>query len=197
MTNPLGSIDGERPATVRCDAVRNRARILEVARDVFGERGVDVPTAAIARAAGVGAATLYRHFPTREILLTSVFGEQIEHCIAILDDAVDDPDPWRGFTRSLEAVVAIEVTTPGLTRAITSQRESLAVYDDFRSRAIDGLSVLIERLHDSRQVRDDFGVDDILTVVVALRAVAASDRGIAALRASRFIDLITHGIRTN
>src|SRR4051794_13301478 len=82
---------------LRVDAVRNRERIVEVARELFAERGLDVPMAAIARRSGVGVATLYRRFPTKEALLTEVFADEFIACLSIVDKVLEDPDPWHGF----------------------------------------------------------------------------------------------------
>jgi AcrR family transcriptional regulator len=87
---------------LRTDARHNRDRILAAARVAFETRGIDVPMAAIARRAGVGVATLYRRFPTRDALVTEVFEEQFRACAGLVDDALADDDPWRGFAELAE-----------------------------------------------------------------------------------------------
>ena len=89
------------PRELRADAANNRRRILEAARAVFAERGIDAPFDEIARQAGVGNATLYRRFPTRDLLVATVFEERVaeyagevrdrqfpaaEHCYSIDED---------------------------------------------------------------------------------------------------------------
>ncbi|MDQ3787939.1 MAG: TetR/AcrR family transcriptional regulator, partial [Actinomycetota bacterium] len=102
---------------LRADARLNRDRILDAARQAFAARGLDVPMAAIARRAGVGVATLYRRFPTREALITAVFGDQLTHCLSVVDDALADPDPWRGFCSAIERVCAMQVADRGFSAA--------------------------------------------------------------------------------
>src|SRR5690242_18254064 len=87
---------------LRADAARNRSQIVEAARDLFRTRGIDVPLSTVARRAGVGVATLFRRFPTREALVNEVFAEQIVRCEAVLEEAVAEPDPWCGFRRLVE-----------------------------------------------------------------------------------------------
>lgn len=180
----------------RKDAVRNRARIVDSARQAFAQYGADVPVSTIARIAGLGTATLYRHFPSREELLAAMFGEQIRHRIAILDDAVSDADPWRGFIRSLEAVVMLEIETPGIAQAIADRRSSIPVYEQFRARAMSDLGIIAQRLRDEGIVRKDFGPDDLVFIVVAIGAVSLAAREGTALRqARRLIEHLTHGVR--
>lgn len=182
--------------STRKDAVRNRARILDAARRAVVEHGGDVPITTIARIAGVGTATLYRHFPSRDDLLTAMFGEQVRQRIAILGDAVSDTDPWRGLIRSLEAVVMLELETPGIAQAIAERRSSISVYEEFRAQALASLDELARRLRQAGTVREDFGAEDIMLILVALGAVTVAARDGAALRrARRLIVLFTDGVR--
>jgi AcrR family transcriptional regulator len=154
-----------------------------------------VAISTIARIAGVGTATLYRHFPTREDLLAAMFGEQIRHRIAILDAAVSDADPRRGFIRSLEAVVLLEIESPGIAQAIADRRSSIPVYEQFRTRAMRDLGILAQRLRDEDIVRKDFGPDDIVLMLVALGAVSvAAHTGTALPQARRLIKHLTEGV---
>ena len=117
-----------------------------------------------------------------------MFGEQIRHRIAILDDAVSDTDPWRGFIRSLEAVVMLEIESPGIAQAIADRRSSIPVYEHFRTRAMSDLGILAQRLRDEEIVRKDFGPDDIVLILVALGAVSvAARKGTALPQARRLI----------
>ena len=180
----------------RKDATRNQTGILDAARQAIAEHGADVPVSTIARIAGLGTATLYRHFPTREDLLAATFGEQIRHRIAILDDAVSDADPWRGFIRSLEAVVMLEIESPGLAQAIADRRSSIPIYEQFRTRAMADLGTLARRLREDGTVRPDFGPDDIVLILVALGAVSIAAReGTALPQARRLISHLTDGVR--
>jgi len=74
------------PHTLRSDALDNRERILDAARALFSADGLDVPMREIARCAGVGPATLYRHFPTKQVLATEAFADQLRACRTIVDD---------------------------------------------------------------------------------------------------------------
>lgn len=74
------------PHTLRSDALDNRERILDAARALFSADGLNVPMREIARRAGVGPATLYRHFPTKQMLVADAFADQLRACRAIVDE---------------------------------------------------------------------------------------------------------------
>ena len=88
------------PAARRVDAQRNRERLVGAARDLFAAGGVEVSVREIARHAGVGVGTLYRHFPLREELVDAVLEDAFEELVAIAETALADTDSWSGFTRS-------------------------------------------------------------------------------------------------
>lgn len=168
---------------MRADARENRARLLTVARELFAERGLDVPMAAIARRAGVGVATLYRRFPTRESLVLEAFTKQFEVCQAVLEEALTDPDPWRGFCTVIEEVCLLQARDRGFTAAFVAGFPDL--HSEVRDRTWHGFVALVQRAKDSGQLRADFSPHDLtlvlmanggLTGVPAETAVAASRR---------------------
>ena len=180
---------------VRKDVARNRARIIDAARIAFRQHGVSAPVATIARIAGVGTATLYRHFPSRDDLLMAMFGDQARHRTSVLDDAVADPDPWRGFVRSLETVVEVEIENPGLSEAIVSQRHAVPLYEELRVHAMAVLDALAARLRDGGIVDEEFRVADILLILAALKGVTDAAGENALPQARRLIHHLAQGIR--
>jgi AcrR family transcriptional regulator len=82
---------------LRADAERNRQLLLQAAREVFAEQGLQASSKEIARPAGVGIATLFRRFPTRQGLLVATFGPKLAAYTEAINRALNDPDPWRGF----------------------------------------------------------------------------------------------------
>src|SRR5689334_2491592 len=90
----------------RRDAVRNRELLLAAARAVFGERGVDASLEEIARQAGVGIGTLYRHFPSRQALIDALLEERLGAVVALADAAAADPAD--GLGRFLESMIDLQ-----------------------------------------------------------------------------------------
>src|SRR5579859_2358583 len=89
-----GAPGSEAAPGLRTDAARNRAAILAVARDVFAEQGLEAPLEVIAARAGVGIATLYRRFPTREKLVAAALVEKVNQYAQAAEQALEVPDPW-------------------------------------------------------------------------------------------------------
>jgi AcrR family transcriptional regulator len=169
---------------MRADARRNRDRILEAARDLFADRGLDVPIAAIARRAGVGVATLYRRFPARESLITEVFADQMSACAGVIDEALADPDPWRGFASVIEKVCAMQATDRGFTAAFLTAFPGALDFERERVRAERGFAALAQRAKDAGRLRRDFARTDLTLVLMANNGITA-DSPQAALAASR------------
>lgn len=164
-------------AELRADAARNRERILRAAREAFSADGIDVPMSTIARRAGVGTATLYRRFPTREALVTEVFTDQATACASLVDDALDDPDPWHGFTTAIERIAAMQLADRGFTSAFLRAFPDAVDLDDRRRRALAGFATLVRRAQDAGALRADFDPTDLWLVLVAHCAVVAEAAG--------------------
>src|SRR5829696_10260972 len=82
---------------LRRDAAQNRERIIDAAREVFSEQGLQAPIEEVARRAGVGIATLYRRFPTRPDLITCAFAAKMQDYADATEEALEFADPWKGF----------------------------------------------------------------------------------------------------
>ncbi|WP_030903253.1 TetR/AcrR family transcriptional regulator [Streptomyces sp. NRRL F-5126] len=158
---------------LRSDAQRNRDRIVRAAHETFTERGTAVPISAIARRAGVGAATLYRRFPTRASLVAAVFDDQLTECATAFDEALADPDPWHGFRSFVETVCAAQVADRGFTSAFLAQYGET---DDGRrqwDRAEPDLARLVQRAKEAGRLRGDFDPSDVLVLLLANNGLAA------------------------
>src|SRR5450759_1492763 len=97
--------DAARP--LRVDAERNRGRIVEAAQAAFAERGLNVPLEDVAARAGVGIATLYRRFPTREDLIAACFERRLAEYARAADEALEAPEAWPGFCAYVARICAM------------------------------------------------------------------------------------------
>ncbi|MFW5418568.1 TetR/AcrR family transcriptional regulator [Nocardiopsis sp. CNT-189] len=184
---------GEAAEGLRADARENRARILRAAREAFAEQGIDVPVTAIARRAGVGVATLYRRFPTRDALVAESFAERFTACRAVLDRALADPDPWRGFCSFAWQLSAMQVADRGFSEAFLARFPGAVDHDRERARAEEEIGLLVERAKESGRVRPDVDRSDVLLLLLANCGVAA-EAGPHAPAASR--RLVGHLLRS-
>lgn len=169
---------------LRADARQNRDRIVEVARELFAARGLDVPMAVIARHARVGVATLYRRFPTKESLVAEVFVDQFTACVSVLDDALADPDPWRGFCTVIEKVCAMQAVDRGFSAAFVRAFPGAVDTEREYDRALQGFAELTRRAKAAGRLRADFAQDDLLLLLMANGGLVAGSTE-AALAASR------------
>src|SRR6201993_5060947 len=101
----------------RADAVRNRERVLEAAKTVFSTGGADASLEAVARRAGVGIGTLYRHFPTREALYEAVYRREVGQLAALAEELKNEPKPVDALRRWLRSTVAFVATKKGMMAA--------------------------------------------------------------------------------
>lgn len=172
------------PTQLRVDALANRNRVLAVAREVFAAEGLDVPMTAIARRAGVGVATLYRRFPTKDALVTAVFAEQFASCTSVVHQALEDPDPWRGFCVVVGQVCAMQASDRGFSAAFLAAFPDALPVARERARAEEALAELVRRAKATGRLRADFVVDDLVLLLMANGGIDAGSAE-ATLAASR------------
>lgn len=173
MSEPT-QIDAADSPRLRSDAAANRRRILAAAKELFSERGLDVPMSAIARRAGVGVATLFRRFPDRRSLVAEVFARQIDRCESVLAQAVADPDPWRGFCRFIDEIARMQIADRGFTEAFLSTLPTDTAVGARRRAAEADFADLVDRAKQTGMLRDDFVVGDLVMVLLANSGFAAA-----------------------
>jgi AcrR family transcriptional regulator len=185
------------PKPLRADARRNRERIVEAARDVFAEAGLQAQMDDIARAACVGVGTVYRHFPTKAALLGELMATKFRHHAEVArrwGARTDDGwDAFEGFLRETFAAMARDAT---LQQRIdwTQQGEAVARAEAERQILSGVVGELIERAQAQGRMRATFTVQDVPALMCAVGAVMAA-RENAPIDADRFIEFVIDGLR--
>ena len=179
---------------LRSDARDNRDRILQVARDTFARDGLGVSMREVARRAGVGPATLYRRFPTKEALVTEAFGEQMARCTTIVEEGLADPDAWRGLRTVIEHVCVLHALDRGFTAAFVTAFPQAVDFTEERTRVLRSLAELIRRAKDAGGLRRDFVLDDLILLIMANSGIRATSREAAAAASRRFAALLIQSI---
>jgi AcrR family transcriptional regulator len=178
----------------RADAVRNRERVLEAARTVLGAGGADASLEAVARQAGVGIGTLYRHFPTREALFEAVYRREVEQLVQLAEQLQADTEPVEALRRWMYADVAFIATKKGMSSALAlaiHAASPLTTYSlDRLSRAMEGLLL---RARATGSIRADIGAEDILRTLVGL--CYTHDRPGWQDNVLRLVDVFLDGLR--
>ncbi|MFR0355183.1 TetR/AcrR family transcriptional regulator [Streptomyces sediminimaris] len=179
------------PHALRSDAADNRARILDAARAAFSAEGLSVPMREIARRAGVGPATVYRHFPAKQALVTEAFADQMRACRAIVDQGCADPDPWRGLCLVIEGICELHARDRGFTEAFMSTFPDAREITAGRAHTVKAVTELARRAKETGQLRPDFLVpDDLLLMLMAnqgIRAATAAGQVAASRRFAGFV----------
>ncbi|MBR0728847.1 TetR/AcrR family transcriptional regulator [Bradyrhizobium japonicum] len=153
----------------RADAVRNRERVLEAAKVVFNAGGPEASLEAVAKRAGVGIGTLYRHFPTREDLFEAVYRREVEQLSELAEQLKNAKDPVDALRRWLRSNVEFVATKKGMSAALAltfqSSSELAAFSMDRLTRAIGSL---LDRAVAAGQMRGDVSPEDLLRALVGM-----------------------------
>jgi AcrR family transcriptional regulator len=181
---------------LRSDARDNRERILDAARAVFAAEGLNVPMREVARRAGVGPATLYRRFPTKEVLVTEAFTEQMCACQVVVDEGLADPDPWRGFCLVVERICELHARDRGFTAAFMSTYPDAIDFAASREHAMGSMAELARRAKDSGRLRPDFVLDDLILVLMANSGIQAGSLTARVAASRRFAALALRAFET-
>ncbi|HTI78106.1 MAG TPA: TetR/AcrR family transcriptional regulator [Mycobacterium sp.] len=175
----------ERP--LRADAARNRARVLEAALEAFAAEGLSVPIDEIARRAGVGAGTVYRHFPAKEDLVGAVIADQMQRIIDGGYALLDEGKPGEALFTFLRAAVEWSATNRGLVDTLGDSEIKVKEEGKF----LDLLGELLRVAQEAGTVRKDVGVADVKALMVGLQAMQSYNDDAA----ERLTEVVLDGLR--
>ncbi|HEX6340144.1 helix-turn-helix domain-containing protein [Umezawaea sp.] len=184
-------------ASLRSDARDNRLRVLAVARAAFAADGLDVPIREIARRAEVGVATVYRHFRSKEALLTEAFAEQMASCSAIVREGLAAADPWSGFCLVVEGLMEVHALDRGFARAFTSRVDRAVDFVAERDRTLRQLFELVRRAKEAGSLRGDFVVEDISLALMANEGIRAESPAMRVAASRRFAALMIQSFQAD
>src|SRR3954467_777382 len=159
--------DADRP--LRKDAERNRQRLLAAAGELFAERGLDVTLNDIAHHAGVGVGTAYRRFANKEEVIDAYFENKLDQVAELADEALRDPDSWRGLVEYVERASALQMEDRGLMQIFRNPARGQQRVAQASARIAPLIVALVERargrevprrLRGNRSANDPAGPDD-------------------------------------
>lgn len=178
----------------RADALRNRERLLEAAKAVFSAGGPDASLEGVARRAGVGIGTLYRHFPTREALFEAVYRREVEQLAAYAAALSAEPDSVDALRRWLRANAELVATKKGMVAALALAIDgSSELYAFSFASLTKAVELLRARAVAAGAIRADIGAEDILRALVGMCFM--SDRPGWRESVLRLVDVFVDGLR--
>ena len=191
MIEKARSEAGDEPR-MRADARRSRAKLIEAATIAFAENGADAPLEDIARRAGVGIGTLYRHFPTRTDLQAGVFRSQVDAVCTTADELIGTVSPEQAFAGSVRAIAGYLITKRGLAKALI---DSLGRDSELISVCSLRMNQTLDRLlgyaQEAGVLRLDVSAKDVLRLVHGI--VMACEQ--APADTDRLLDVMLDGLR--
>jgi AcrR family transcriptional regulator len=178
----------------RADAVRNRERVLEAAKAVFSAGGAEVSLEAVARHAGVGIGTLYRHFPTREALFEAVYRREVEQLADLAEQLKTEAAPVEALRRWLHSNVEFVATKKGMSAALAlaaSSSSELSTYSFERLTRAAG--ALLDRAIAAGEIRADIRPEDLLRALFGICSI--HDQQEWRTTVLRLVDVLVDGLR--
>jgi len=177
----------------RADAVRNRDLLLTAAAEAFAARGAEVPLEDIARAAGVGIGTLYRHFPTRDSLVEAVYRHEIEVLVEQADELLASLPPDQALAEWMQLFVRHVATKKGMLSVLKPMMSSNVVFaEQTRGRAAGAATKLLEAGAAAGTVRTDVNGEDLVRAVSGICMSTDQERSEASVR---LVCLLVDGLR--
>ena len=178
----------------RADAQRNRERLLETAKAAFTSHGADASLEEIAKQAGVGTGTLYRHFPTRDALIEAVYRSEVEKLAAAAGEFAETMPP----IEALRAWMLLLIDYIGAKHIIAPALNSLAggpakLYEDSRSIIYQAIESLVKHAKSSGAVRRDLDAADLLRALIGVSYVGGGHDWQPSAR--RLVDILIAGSR--
>ena len=159
----------------RADARRNYEKVLTAAREAFAEGGESIALEQIARRAGVGIGTLYRHFPNRQALLEALYVDEVEEVCRSAAE-LEDADPWEALSRWFERLIGYIATKQALASELLNYVDHDAeLFRTSRAALFDAGGPLLQRAQDAGVVRNDVDIAHVIQMVIGIAKIPAGD----------------------
>lgn len=180
----------------RADAERNRQALLDAAVDVFAERGLEATVSEVAKRAGVGQGTAFRHYPTKERLVVACMGAALDRISSVGLALLSEPDPLLALRTFMHSAAEMQSSNRGLIEAVCTGEvfEDPAVHAD-KERLLEVVGRLLARAQDAGVVRGDITPEDIPLLISAIGFSGAPMLTAAPGLWERYFDLVFDALR--
>lgn len=195
MTGQMGQETEKANRKPRADSVRNREKLLAAAHDVFSAGGPDASLEKVAKTAGVGIGTLYRHFPTRESMFQAVYKREIDQLVELAEKLAREQTPFEALRLWLHASVGMVATKKGMVAALApvplpDDAQQIA---DNSARTFTTVSRLMETAVEAGEIRSDLSPEDVMRALLGM--CYSRDQAGWQDNAMRLMDVFLDGLR--
>lgn len=181
---------------MRKDAQRNRERLVDAARAVFAERGLDASLEEVARRAGVSIGTLYNHFPARADLVAAVFADRAETVVRIAEHALAMDDAWAGFVQFVEQVCRMQAADRGYND-LAARSIPQAAPTAQHVRGYELMTRVVDRARAAGALRADFVLADMAFVTWAITRTISATAEVDPDAWRRHLGFVLDGLRAS
>jgi AcrR family transcriptional regulator len=180
------------PRPQRKDAVRNRAALIQAAREVFALRGFEASMDDIAEHARLGVGTAYRHFPNKYVLADAVLDDVVGDFVARARQSLSETDPWDALVRLIERALEAQTDNRAIREIMLGQRQDSP---EHHRAMIDAFAEPFARARLAGAVRADADVTDLSAIVIMLCTVAEASGGRSPHLWRRYLPILLQGMR--
>jgi AcrR family transcriptional regulator len=192
----MAEITGERVGGRR-DAQRNHELLVEAARELFMEQGVDAPLEEVARRAGLGIGTLYRHFATRDALVEAIVERRMGELLAIAEAALSEPEGWEGLVGLLERTLELQAADRMLKDVLMRYSPETARLESAREEVRRLFEQILVRARDEGTLRRDFALPDLALLLWSFAPVIDATAKVAPNAWRRHLRWLLDGLRAD
>jgi AcrR family transcriptional regulator len=179
---------------LRADARRNRDAVIAAAKKLFADQGLDAQMPDVAKAAKVGVGTVYRHFPTKEDLISALAAERFERLAEKAQEGIDAEDPWEGLCGFIRFSAQIQADDRGLCEVMGSRPE--VMNESALAVGLDDLcDKLVKGAQRSGDLRKDLEWEDIPMIACGLGRITPAEHGPGVGRWPRLVEIVIDGLR--
>ncbi|MFJ1748079.1 TetR/AcrR family transcriptional regulator [Streptomyces sp. NPDC088116] len=184
----------DRSTGLRADAARNRARVLRIAREQIAAGDESLQLNALARLAGLGIGTVYRHFPNRHALVEALSAERFRELVEEAQAAAVEEDALAGLHRLLRFALERALDDPGFAAVLESATDAAEQTSEMKSELDGAVEELLGRARRTGVIRSDVEADDVRRLLCGIQhAVRTGDGGPG--RAEMYLDILLQGLR--
>jgi AcrR family transcriptional regulator len=182
---------------LRRDAQRNHEKIVEAARELFPKRGIDISLDDIARHAGVGVATAYRHFPEKDQLVDAVFADTMARMVEAAERAAAAERAWDGFVSWMAEITELQAADAGVRALMRYRSRGGERAQAAHERISEALVSLVARARSEGDLRRDFEISDLAVLYYMLGAAIDVTESTRPGTWRRYLDLLLDGVRSS